>query len=169
LEGLGIFLYLFMRKIIFILLFTWITGLSMAQEQGDFRIQIGPDYKLQINDLGAHAGLEYLFIDRFSLAPSFTYWFPDFGRSSNLNMDLRYYLTEGVSQIYVLGGYNNLWINAQPGLPGTTLSRPGGNFGLGAFLDVAANFGLNTEFKIQSQNTRQPVLRVGLVFKVGGY
>lgn len=158
-----------MKKLVIIILLTLTTSLIHAQEQGDFRIQLGADYKLQINDLGAHAGLEYLFIDKLSLAPSFTYWFPDFGRSSNLNMDLRYYLTEGISQIYVMGGYNNLWINAQPGLPGTTLSRPGGNFGLGAFLDVAESFGLNTEFKIQSQNTRQPVLRVALVFKIGRY
>lgn len=155
-----------MKKITLLLGLVLFFQLAKAQEQGDLRIQLGPDYKLQINDIGAHAGIEYLFIDKFSIAPNFTYWFPDIGNSYSLNMDLRYYLTEGTSQLYVLGGYNNLWINAQPGFPGTTLSRSGGNFGVGAFMDVATSFGINTEFKIQSQNTRQPVLRVGLVFKL---
>ncbi|MDX5477934.1 MAG: hypothetical protein LPJ98_05710 [Cyclobacteriaceae bacterium] len=156
-----------MKKSILLLFAFLVFGFAYAQEQGDVRIQVGPDYKLNINDIGAHAGVEYVFVDNLSIAPSFTYWFPDFGRSSNLNMDLRYYLTKGVSQVYVMGGYSNIWLNTQPGLPGQTLSRSGGNFGLGAFLDIAESFGINTEFKIQSQNTRQPVLRLGLVFKVG--
>ena len=157
-----------MKKAVAVFLLALMAGGVFAQEQGDVRIQLGADYQMQINNLGAHLGLEYLFLDRFALAPSFTYWFPDFGRTTNLNVDLRYYLTEGISQIYVMGGYNNIWINAQPGLPGTTLSQGGGNFGLGAFLDISEKFGINSEFKIQSQNTRQSVLRVGVVFKVGG-
>lgn len=158
-----------MKKYILILLFTLTTQLGFAQEQGDLRIQVGADYKLinrLNNELGANAGFEYLFIDAFSIAPNFTYWFPEFGRLSDLNIDLRYYLTDGISQVYLMGGYNNTWLNVQPGLPGETRSTAGGNFGIGAFLDVATSFGINTEFKIQSQNTRQQVLRIGLVFKL---
>ncbi|WP_373522931.1 hypothetical protein [Aquiflexum sp.] len=137
-----------------------------AQEQGDIRLQLGVDYRFQINIIGANAGAEYFFADRFSIAPNFTYWFPNVGRESNLNVDLRYYLTEGVSQIYLLGGYNNLWLNTQPGLPGTTISRAGGNFGVGSYFDLIGNLGMNTEFKIQSQNTRQTVLRIALVYRL---
>ncbi|MFD2200216.1 hypothetical protein [Shivajiella indica] len=140
---------------------------SQAQEKGDVRYQFGGDYKLSIDYFGAHAGIEYLFIDKFSLAPNFTFWFPPVGRSSNLNMDLRYYLTSGSSQLYVMGGYSNFWINTQPGMAGETVSRPGGNFGIGANLRISGNWGINTEFKVQSQNTRQPVLRIGLVFGLG--
>ncbi|UJP66312.1 hypothetical protein [Mongoliitalea daihaiensis] len=144
-------------------LFSFIT-LAQAQEQGDFRVQLGSEYKLQIQDIGANAGLEYFFADKFALAPNFTYWFPRVGRTMNFNMDVRYYLSEGVSQLYLMGGYNNYWINLQPGTPGLSQSRPGGNFGVGAMIKLLEGIGLNTEFKVQSQNTRQPVLRVGLVF-----
>ncbi|PSL01945.1 hypothetical protein [Cecembia rubra] len=156
-----------MKKLIFVIVLLIYCSTVTAQEQGDFRIQVAGDYKLQINDLGGNAGFEYLFADKFSFAPSFTYWFPDIGRSYSLNADLRYYLTEGISQVYLVGGYNNLWLNFQPGEPGQVLSRAGANFGVGAFLDLLDQFGVVTEFKMQSQNTRQPVLRVGMVFKLG--
>ncbi|GHB30339.1 hypothetical protein [Mongoliitalea lutea] len=153
-----------MKKLVIICLIFGVVAIAQAQEQGDFRVQLGGEYKLQIQDFGANAGVEYFFADKFALAPNFTYWFPQVGRSMNFNMDLRYYLTEGVSQVYVLGGYSNYWINLQPGIPGLNQTRPGGNFGLGAMIALVDGIGLNTEFKVQSQNTRQPVLRVGLVF-----
>jgi hypothetical protein len=153
------------KSLIFFLLFLSFQ-FAKAQEQGDIRLQLGVDYRFQINIIGANAGAEYFFVDKFSIAPNFTYWFPNVGRDTNLNVDLRYYITEGVSQIYVLGGYNNFWINTQPGLPGTTLSRAGGNFGFGSYFDLIGNLGMNTEFKVQSQNTRQTVLRVALVWRL---
>ncbi|TVP52236.1 MAG: hypothetical protein EA341_03555 [Mongoliibacter sp.] len=157
-----------MKKLFFIILFFSSLGFNYAQEQGDFRLQLGADYRLRINEVGANAGIEYLFVDNFSIAPNFSYYFPDFGRISNLNVDLRYYLTQGVSQVYILGGYNNYWENFQPGLPGQSRTRPGGNFGAGAFFDVGETLGFITEFKIQSQNTRIPVLRLGVVMTLGG-
>lgn len=156
-----------MKKFVIGFIAFFVFSYSYAQDQGDLRVQLGGDYKLSIGYFGAHGGLEYFFVDKFSLAPNFTYWFPPVGRTSNLNMDLRYYLTQGSSQLYVMGGYSNYWINTQPGMAGTNETRPGGNFGVGAFLRIMDNLGLNTEFKIQSQNTRQPVLRIGLVFALG--
>lgn len=155
-----------MKKVLFLILFLATFQLAKAQEQGDMRLQLGVDYRFQINIIGANAGAEYFFVDKFSIAPNFTYWIPNVGRETNLNVDLRYYLTEGVSQIYLLGGYNNLWLNTQPGLPGTTLSRAGGNFGIGSYFDLIGNLGMNTEFKVQSQQTRQTVLRVALVWRL---
>jgi hypothetical protein len=156
-----------MKKLILVFVALFALSFTYAQEQGDVRLQLGGDYKLSIAYFGVHGGVEYFFVDKFSLAPNFTYWFPPVGRNSNLNMDLRYYLTEGTSQLYVMGGYSNYWINTQPGFAGETVSRPGGNFGVGAYLRIADTWGVNTEFKVQSQNTRQPVLRVGLVFVLG--
>jgi hypothetical protein len=155
-----------MKKSLFLILILASIQLANAQEQGDVRLQLGADYRFQIKNIGANAGAEYFFVDKFSIAPNFTYWFPNIGRETNLNVDLRYYITEGISQIYVLGGYNNFWINTQPGLPGTLVSRAGGNFGVGSYFDLIGNLGMNTEFKIQSQNTRQTVLRVALVLKL---
>jgi hypothetical protein len=84
----------------------------------------------------------------------------------NLNVDLKYYLTEGVSQVYLLAGYSNYWINTQPGDAGLLQTRPGGNFGAGAYIKATEQFGFITEFKMQSQNTRWPVLRVGAVLNL---
>lgn len=146
-----------------------VMGIANAQEQGDIRLQLGSDYRLRINDVGANAGIEYLFADNFSIAPNFTYLFPaERILMMNLNVDLRYYLTQGVSQVYILGGYNNYWENSQPGLPGQSRTRPGGNFGAGAFFDVGETLGFITEFKIQSQNSNFPVLRLGVVLNLGG-
>lgn len=146
-----------------------VMGIANAQEQGDIRLQLGADYRLRINEVGANAGIEYLFVDNFSIAPNFTYLFPtERILMMNLNVDLRYYLTQGVSQVYILGGYNNYWENFQPGLPGQSRTRPGGNFGAGAFFDVGETLGFITEFKIQSQNSRLPVLRLGVVLNLGG-
>lgn len=155
-----------MKKLAILLVSLLTISIAQAQEQGDIRFQLGADYKLQINDIGANAGFEFLFADNFAIAPNFTYWSPNFGRSMNLNVDLRYYITEGPSQLYVLGGYSNYWDNTQPGLPGTTLVRSGANFGMGSYFVITETLGVNTEFKFQSQNTRQPVLRIGIVYNL---
>lgn len=153
-----------MRKLILSMAFCLLSLSIQAQEQGEVRIQAGGDYKLTIKDYGSHLGFEYFFVDKFSLAPTLTVWFPEIGNSLNLNVDLRYYLTEGVSQLYIVGGYNNYWINTQPGDPGLSINRPGANFGVGALIKATERFGFNTEFKTQSQNTRWPVFRVGAVY-----
>jgi hypothetical protein len=159
-----------MKKLAIVIILAVTTSLSFAQEQGDMRIQLAGDYRLITrisNEFGANAGFEYVFLDAFSIAPNFTYWFPQFGgRQTNLNIDLRYYLTEGISQVYLLGGYNNVWENFQPGLPGEVRQQSGANFGVGAFLDVTPSFGIITEFKLQSQNTRNQIIRIGLAFKL---
>ncbi len=150
-----------MKKFGLFVVLVCVLGSAYAQEQGDLRIQAGGDYRLTIKEYGSHLGLEYFFADKFSLAPTFTVWFPELGNSFNLNADLRYFLSEGVSQLYVLVGYTNYWINTQPGNPGVSLTRPGANVGIGAFIKATDRFGFNTEIKFQSQNTRWPVFRVG--------
>ncbi|SIS49312.1 hypothetical protein SAMN05421761_10156 [Belliella pelovolcani] len=155
-----------MKKIILILFLSFLTAGVFAQQHGEARLMAGGDYRLTIKDLGTFIGVEYFFADRLSLAPTFTVWFPDIGNSFNLNADLKYYLTEGVSQVYVLAGYSNYWINTQQGDPGLLQTRPGGNLGVGAYLAATEKFGFITEVKMQSQNTRWPVLRVGAVLNL---
>ena len=155
-----------MKKFLLILCFTFFIVSLQAQQQGEVRLMAGGDYRLTIKELGTFIGAEYFFVDKFSLAPAFTVWFPEIGNSFNLNMDLKYYLTEGVSQVYLLAGYSNYWINTQPGDAGLLQSISGGNFGAGAFIKATEQFGFITEFKIQSQNTRWPVLRVGAVLNL---
>ncbi|MCH7399964.1 hypothetical protein MM236_18360 [Belliella sp. DSM 107340] len=155
-----------MKKLIIILCFSFFAAGLFAQEQGEIRLMAGGDYRLTIKEVGTFVGAEYFFADKFSLAPTFTVWFPEVGNSFNLNADLRYYLTEGISQVYLLAGYSNYWINLQPGNPGVNQTRAGANFGAGAFIRATEQFGFITEFKMQSQNSRWPVLRVGAVLRL---
>lgn len=155
-----------MKKIVLILCLSYLSVSLQAQEQGEARLMAGGDYRLSIKELGTFLGVEYFFVDKFSLAPTLTVWFPERGNSLNVNVDLKYYLSEGVSQVYLLAGYSNYWLNTQPGDVGTLQTRPGGNIGIGAFIKATEQFGFITEFKMQSQNTRWPVLRVGAVLNL---
>ncbi|EIM75960.1 hypothetical protein A3SI_11304 [Nitritalea halalkaliphila LW7] len=156
-----------MRRTIGVLgLFLLLSWSASAQEVGDIRLQGGGDYRIGfLQKAGTHVGVEYFFADMFSIAPTFTVWFPEVGNSTNVNVDLRYYLTRGISQVYIMGGYNNYWINLQPGDAGLRQTRPGANFGLGAFIRATEQFGFNTQFSIQSQNQRAQYLRVGVVYQ----
>ncbi|MCH7402861.1 hypothetical protein ACFOUP_16955 [Belliella kenyensis] len=155
-----------MKRGLFIIVFFMMFGNLFSQEQGEVRLMAGGDYRLTIKEVGTFVGGEYFFADRLAIAPTFTVWFPQVGNSLNLNMDLKYYLSEGVSQVYLLAGYSNYWINLQPGNPGVNQQRSGANFGAGAFIKATEQFGFVTEFKMQSQNSRWPVLRVGAVFRL---
>lgn len=148
------------KKIVFLVFFFFSIKTINAQE-GLFRIHTALDYKTTSQYFGLNAGVEYFFSDGFSLAPNFTYWNQERGNLTNLNVDVRYYLTSGVPQIYLLGGYSNYW---QPGIPGFRRSRSGGNFGVGANVMFNEKVGLNSEVKFQSQYRRDLVARIGFVF-----
>ncbi|WP_194774170.1 porin family protein [Pararhodonellum marinum] len=139
-------------------------GQLFAQFPGEARLQLGGERMAVLDQYGLNFGVEYFFADRFSLAPNFTISFPRQGRFTNFNADLRYYFTEGTFQFYGLAGYSNIWINAQSDGAGTRVSRPGGNAGLGGMVKVTSKFGVNAEYKLQSQNFRQHVFRIALVY-----
>ncbi|GMQ27964.1 hypothetical protein [Algoriphagus confluentis] len=135
-----------------------------AQQSGEARIHGYGVYGLRTNQFGAGGGIEYFFSDQFALMPSYTWIDAEVGNLSNFSFDLRYYFTEGVSQVYVLAGYSQTFENTQPGTAGTRRNSVGGNIGAGAYIRITDWMGLISEFRFQSQGIQQVVAKAGLAF-----
>ncbi|PZX57891.1 outer membrane beta-barrel protein [Algoriphagus chordae] len=137
-------------------------AMAQSQEQGNVRFHGYGTFGLRYNNFGAGAGLEYFFVDKFALMPSFTFVFPDVGKESNFSADLRYYVSEGSSQLYFMAGYSQTWQNTQPDGAGTRRNEKGANVGVGAYIRLTDFIGLSTEFRFQSPYPREVGFRVGL-------
>lgn len=154
-----------MKKALLIFLFLGaFASYSNAQEKGDVRIHALGTYGLRFGEFGAGAGAEYFFADKFAVMPSFVKYLPEVGNSSNFSFDLRYYLTEGPSQLYVIAGYSQTFLNNQPGQAGVSQDYVGANVGVGAYIVLTEWVGLSTEFRFQSQLRQESGFRVGLAF-----
>lgn len=154
-----------MKKALLVLLFlSGVAASANAQEQGDFRIHATGFYGLKFDYFGVGGGLEYFFADKFALMPSYTRLFPEVGNASNFSFDLRYYLTEGASQVYVMAGYSQSFQNTAPGDPGTKRDYVGANFGVGAYIPLTDWVGLSSEIKFQSQQPQEAGIKLGFAF-----
>jgi len=101
--------------ICFLSLLMALPSYSQTQEQGDARVHAFGTYGLRWQEFGIGGGVEYFFLEHFALMPSFTYHFPNIGNRTNFSFDLRYYVSEGPSQLYFMAGYSQDWENTQPG------------------------------------------------------
>ncbi|WP_143962445.1 hypothetical protein [Litoribacter populi] len=155
-----------MKKLLFIFTFVMTVGLAEAQQRGEARVQFGGDFGFTTELFGLNFGAEYFLVDRISLAPNHTIYFWENGRASNLNIDARYYFTEGILQWYGMAGFTNNWEN--PDLIGGDFrtSRAGANLGVGGVLKFADRLAFNPEFKYQLQNNGQAIFRLGLVYLI---
>lgn len=141
------------------------TGLhAQSLEQGNSRFHAHGTYGLRWKNFGYGGGVEFFFVDNFAIMPSFTFLQPDVGKGSNFSMDLRYYISDGPSQLFFLAGYSQSWQNTQPGDPGVRQSYKGANIGVGTYIRLVDWVGLNTEFRFQSQTPREAGFRFGLAF-----
>lgn len=136
-------------------------GLAQTQEQGNARFHGFGTYGLNYHNFGVGAGIEYFFVDKFALMPSYTFVFPQVGKESNFSADLRYYVSEGPSQLYFMAGYSQTWVNTQPDGAGTKRNQKGANVGVGAYIRLTDTIGLSTEFRFQSPLPREVGFRVG--------
>ncbi|RAI95027.1 porin family protein [Algoriphagus yeomjeoni] len=134
---------------------------AQTQEQGNARLHGFGTYGLRFQNFGAGAGIEYFFVDKFALMPSFTFVFPPVGSESNFSADLRYYVSEGTSQLYFMAGYSQTWQDTQPDGAGTRRNSKGANMGVGAYVRLTEFIGLSTEFRFQSPYPREVGFRVG--------
>lgn len=148
------------------LIFFFTLPLAQAQslEQGNSRVHAYGTYGLRWNDAGIGGGFEFFFADNFAIMPSYTLIFPEVGKESNFSADLRYYVTEGASQVYFMAGYSQTWEDNQPDGAGTRRSLKGANVGVGAYIRITDWVGLSTEFKFQSQSRQEVGFRVGFAF-----
>lgn len=135
---------------------------AQSQEQGNARFHGYGTYGLRYHNFGAGAGIEYFFVDKFALMPSYTFVFPEVGKESNFSADLRYYVSEGTSQLYFMAGYSQTWQDAQPSGAGKKQNSKGANIGVGAYIKLTKGIGLSTEFRFQSPYPREVGFRVGL-------
>lgn len=152
------------KALLFFLILGAFSSHSFAQEKGDARIHALGTYGLRFREFGAGAGAEFFFADKFAVMPSYVRYFPEVGKSSNFSFDLRYYLTEGPSQLYLMAGYSQTFLNTQPGQPGTNQNYVGANVGVGAYITLTEWVGLSTEFRFQSQLRQETGFRVGFAF-----
>jgi hypothetical protein len=154
-----------MKKALLIFLFLGaFVSQSIAQEKGDARIHALGTYGLRFGGFGVGGGAEYFFADKFAVMPSYVRYFPEVGKSSNFSFDLRYFLTEGPSQLYFLAGYSQTFLNTQPGQAGINQNYVGANVGVGAYIVLTEWVGLSTEFRFQSQQWQEAGFRVGFAF-----
>jgi hypothetical protein len=154
-----------MKKVLlFFMLLTAFALQSRAQVKGDGRVHALGTYGLKYNAFGIGVGAEYFFADRFALMPSFIKLYPEVGNASNFSFDLRYYVTEGPSQLYFMAGYSQTFQNTQPGQAGNKENHIGANAGVGAYIVLTDWVGLSTEFKFQSQYPQESGFRIGLAF-----
>lgn len=154
-----------MKKAILIFCATFMlsfVALAQTQEQGNARFHGFGTYGLRYNNFGVGAGIEYFFVDKFALMPSYTFVFPQVGKESNFSADLRYYVSEGPSQLYFMAGYSQTWVDTQPDGAGTKRNSKGANMGVGAYIRLTDFIGLSTEFRFQSPYPREVGFRVGL-------
>lgn len=135
---------------------------AQSQEQGNARFHGYGTYGLRYHNFGAGAGIEYFFVDKFALMPSYTILFPEVGKERNFSADLRYYVSEGSSQLYFMAGYSQTWLYTQPSGAGKKQNSKGANIGVGAYIKLTKRIGLSTEFRFQSPYPREVGFRVGL-------
>ncbi len=153
-----------MKKLLFsVFLFFIFLFDSNAQstEQGNSRVHVFGFYGLRWEEPGIGGGFEYFFADNFAIMPSYTYLFPQVGRESNFSADLRYYVSNGPSQLYFMAGYSQTWEDTQPDGAGTRRNFKGANVGVGAYIRLADWVGLSTEFRYQSQSLQEVGFRAG--------
>lgn len=142
-------------------MFTFV-ALAQTQEQGNARFHALGTYGLRYQNFGVGAGIEYFFVDKFAFMPSYTFVFPTVGKESNFSADLRYYVSEGPSQLYFMAGYSQTWLDTQPDGAGKKQNSKGANVGVGAYIRITDGLGLSTEFRFQSPYPREVGFRVGL-------
>ncbi|MBD8489211.1 outer membrane beta-barrel protein [Echinicola sp. CAU 1574] len=154
-----------MKKLFFLMTFVIVTLSAKGQSTGELRLQVGGDYGFEIERFGVNFGAEYLFLDNISVAPNFTVYFPEEDvNASNLNLDVRYYLSHQQLQFYGMAGFTTLWVSSKYMGIKAAASNSGANIGVGTVVKFTDNFGINPEVKYQTLGDGQVVVKAGLVY-----
>ena len=121
-----------------------VSTVALAQEKGDFNGFAGLTYPLESGaDLGITGGLEYVFADSFSIAPSYTHYFSDPFSVSHFDIDLRYYLGDDSFNWFLTGGVSFLDVAG--------FSATGFAGGAGALFSLGESFDLLAVVKYNSE------------------
>ncbi|WP_209331236.1 hypothetical protein [Lunatimonas salinarum] len=155
-----------MRKTVFVGLFSLFLGVVDAQEKGDFRLHFGGEFGTWPQlFFGLNAGAEYVFLDKLSIVPNYTHFFPEFGHARNLNLDTRYYFTEGALKWYGMAGFSNAWsLLNRPGSGLIRANTQGPILGFGGLLGFDNRLALNPQLKYWSQREGRFIFTFGMVY-----
>ena len=141
-----------------------VSTVALAQEKGDFNGFAGLTYPLESeSNLGITAGVEYVFANNFSIAPSFTYYFENEATLTQLDFDLRYYLGSDSFNFFLTAGVST--IKASTDALGVTISASQTGFagGLGALISMSDSIDLITIVKYNAE-LESVIPTVGLSF-----
>ena len=140
-----------------------VSTVALAQEKGDFNGFAGLVYPLESDSvLGITGGVEYVFAEDISFAPSFTYYFSEGETLTQLDFDLRYYLGNDNFNYFLSGGFASVSSNNSQGF-GITLT--GLTVGGGALFSIGESFDLITQVKYNAAwRSVIPMLGVSFVF-----
>lgn len=125
-----------------------VSTVALAQEKGDFNGFAGLTYPLTSgSDAGITGGIEYVFAEDFSIAPSYTYYFTDPGTLSQFDIDVRYYLGDEGFNWFLTGGVS--FLNAS--FMGISANTTGFAGGAGALFSMGESFDLLAVVKYHSE------------------
>ena len=121
----------------------------LAQEKWDFNGFAGVSYPLASgSDLGVTAGIEYVFADNISAAPSYTYYFVGSGiTSTQFDLDARYYLGDESFNWFLTAGISINSVSAS----GFSASNTGFAGGAGALYSLSDSMNLLAVVKYHSE------------------
>lgn len=154
-----------MKRLIIVSFLIFLTNSSFAQYQGEVRIQMDTEYGFATNLYGFGLVGEYFIIDRLSVVPSAIIFLPQTGKASSLNLDARYYLTEGISQFYGVLGLNSSRRRLEFAAPGEDLIiRTGINIGAGYIYRLSEEFAIESQFKYQPHYDNNFVIGLGIIY-----
>ena len=120
-----------------------LSTVALAQEKGDFNGFAGLSYPLISGaDIGASAGVEYVFAENFSAAPSFTYYFSSGVTNTDFDIDARYYLGDESFQWFLTAGVSFASTSLSGGGISVTASETGFNAGAGALFSLGNSLNL---------------------------
>ncbi len=178
-----------MKKLLSLLILMFSLNLGFfAQESGQFNgfsgVVFGSEAGLTDKGFpaygpGLNVGLEYFFIDRFSLSPSFSYFFEDKANNAEitirnqlsvLNLDGRHYFHTKKSNIYGFFGASILFQDLESttktkGLSETiVINDPdfGLGFGVGLIRPFSEKLSFGTQLKYQAEIRGEGVVQIVL-------
>lgn len=133
---------------------------SSAQKIG---VMLG--YGTEVEELGIGINGEFNINDKFSIAPSFVYWFPEDPLSWwEFNANVNYYFTKaGSADFYGLAGLNLFGYKVEGG---DGESEVGLNLGVGANFDIGKSWEPFTELKFVIGDADQLGIFFGVKFKL---
>lgn len=147
-----------------------LSTIAIAQEKGEFNVFTGLTYPLSSGaDLGATAGLEYVFAENFSAAPSFTYYFSGEGiTNTQVDIDARYYLGDESFNWFVTAGiaFNSTSLDLGSGFGSVSASDTGFSGGAGALFSLGDSIDILAVVKYNTNGEGSVVPMIGASFSL---